>query len=231
MTNSNLSTKNGWQLLSLIVLNKDRDRVEDCLEELDIRGYFCIHSKGTSKPSILKSLGLVDSARLFYMIPVLADRAQEAFDHIKGKLDLQRAGTGMTFRHPLVFLLNDEECASPEKLSELVASVVENKGEIKMFKKISVIMDLGRAEEVMEAARAAGARGGTVLHGHGSVGEEAGKLFGIRIVPEKELLLIIAPTSDTPNIVKAIAEELNLDEAGNGILYIEDITDAGGLVK
>ena len=49
----------------------------------------------------------------------------------------------------------------------------------KGYKCIIAIVNSGFAEEAMEAAKACGARGGTILHGRGTISKEAEKLFNI----------------------------------------------------
>jgi len=73
---------------------------------------------------------------------------------------------------------------------------------------IIVVLNRGYSEEVMDAARASGATGGTVLHarGYGMAGME--KFFGMTITPEKELLLIVAQDADTCGIMTGIADKV-----------------------
>ena len=54
---------------------------------------------------------------------------------------------------------------------------------------ILTIVERGYADDVMDAAKAAGARGGTILHARGTGSKEAEKFFGIIVQPEKELIL------------------------------------------
>ena len=56
---------------------------------------------------------------------------------------------------------------------------------------IICIVNNGFSDAVMDAARAAGARGGTVMSARGTAGKEAEKLFNISIQPEKELVMIL----------------------------------------
>ena len=57
---------------------------------------------------------------------------------------------------------------------------------------IFAIVNSGFAEEVMEVAKAQGARGGTILHARGVARKDAEEFFGITIHSEKEILMIIS---------------------------------------
>ena len=60
---------------------------------------------------------------------------------------------------------------------------------IKLFNIISIVNE-GYSELVMDVAKECGARGGTIIPANGSVSQEAMKLYGIGIHPEKEIVLI-----------------------------------------
>lgn len=100
-----------------------------------------------------------------------------------------------------------------------------------MYHKITVVVERGNAEDVMDAAREAGARGGTILHGRGSTGKEAQTIFGIEIEPEKEIVLILTPVDITQRVFDAIAQKMDIDAPGNGIMYVEPIATTRGLFE
>ena len=75
---------------------------------------------------------------------------------------------------------------------------------------ILVSVNQGYTETVMDTARAAGARGGTVIRGRWT-GTEATKSFGgISIQAEKEVLLIVAPNKDRDAIMNAINKDYGM---------------------
>ena len=56
---------------------------------------------------------------------------------------------------------------------------------------ILTIINRGYADLVMDAAKNAGASGGTIVHARGTGIHEAEKFFGIIVQPEKEIVLIL----------------------------------------
>ncbi|MCC8165837.1 MAG: P-II family nitrogen regulator [Planctomycetes bacterium] len=87
------------------------------------------------------------------------------------------------------------------------------------YKMINVIVNSGVADDVMAEARKAGASGGTIINARGIGKEEDAKFFGIALVPEKEMLIIIAREEAVPNIVEAIATVPTLSQPGGGIIF------------
>ncbi|MCD8138985.1 MAG: P-II family nitrogen regulator [Planctomycetaceae bacterium] len=87
------------------------------------------------------------------------------------------------------------------------------------YKLITVIVNSGYADDVMAEARKAGASGGTIINARGTGTEEDVKFFGITLVPEKEMLLIVAETAKVQGIVETIATVPTLSEPGGGIIF------------
>lgn len=100
-----------------------------------------------------------------------------------------------------------------------------------MYKKLTVIVNRGSADEVMDIAKKSGVKGGTVLHGRGTGSESVAKLFGIEIAPEKELIIMLLPESKVDKVVGELCSKLKFDEHGNGILFVEPVLDVKGLVE
>jgi len=88
---------------------------------------------------------------------------------------------------------------------------------------IVLIINKGYAEDAMEAARRAGATGGTILTARGTGKEEDVKFFGINLVPEKEMLLIVADEDNSDRILEAVRSVECLKEPGSGIVFCIDV--------
>lgn len=89
----------------------------------------------------------------------------------------------------------------------------------KKYEVIFCIVNAGFSEVAMNAAKKAGARGGTVLHGRGTGSREAEELFNITIQPEKELVMILVPADIKDKVMNALYEEAGLESAGHGIAF------------
>ena len=87
------------------------------------------------------------------------------------------------------------------------------------FQLITVIVNHGYADDVMAAARKAGAKGGTILTARGTGTEEDVKFFGICLVPEKEMLMIVAESETVPTILEAVNSVPNIRQPGGGVVY------------
>lgn len=95
-------------------------------------------------------------------------------------------------------------------------------------KLIIVIVNFGFSDQVMDAARSQGARGGTILNASGS-SENIKKFLGIDISQEKEIVLIAAERTICAAILDAIYDVVGLGTPGSGIAFALPIDDVVGL--
>ena len=98
------------------------------------------------------------------------------------------------------------------------------------FDLIVAIVNRGFSDLVMDAARAAGASGGTILHGRGTGVHEAERFFGVSIQPEKEVVLILTLTEELRKIMAAILEGAGLHTEGKGMAFSLQVDDVSGVV-
>ena len=94
---------------------------------------------------------------------------------------------------------------------------------------IICIVNTGFSDEVMDAAREFGARGGTVIRARGTANSEAEKLFNIAIQPEKEIVMILIESKLKNNILHALYKAVGLNTPGQGIAFTLPVDDVVGL--
>ena len=93
---------------------------------------------------------------------------------------------------------------------------------------IIAIYQKGYTDVVMDAAREAGARGGTTINAKGTVaGME--KFFGITLAEEKEMVFIVSATEQKKEIMKAIMQKAGVDTKAHAIVFSLPVTDTAGL--
>lgn len=98
------------------------------------------------------------------------------------------------------------------------------------YRCIITIVNRGYADQVIDAARDAGARGGTILYARGTGIHETEKFMNIAITPEKEMILILVKKELAKTITQAILVTAGLKTKGRGISFILPVTDALGMV-
>ena len=122
-------------------------------------------------------------------------------------------------KRELLFLLDNQDF---EKGEETVLKDTEHE-------LLIVIANQGYNEMVMDAARSAGAAGGTVLHARGTGMKRAEKFFGVSLVSEKELVLIVTKTENKNAIMQAVMQKAGMDTKAKAIVFSLPVTDTAGL--
>lgn len=97
------------------------------------------------------------------------------------------------------------------------------------YEAILCIVNSGFSEAVMDVAKKAGARGGTVVNARGTAGKEAENFFGISVQEEKEIVIILTEKDKRDKILGAIYDEVGLNSAGQGIAFSLPVDGVVGL--
>ena len=92
-----------------------------------------------------------------------------------------------------------------------------------------VITNQGHTDMVMDAARAAGATGGTAVHAKGTGTELAKKFFGVSIAAEKELIFILTLEETRVPIMKAIMAQAGMQTEAQSLVFSLPVSDIAGL--
>ena len=97
------------------------------------------------------------------------------------------------------------------------------------FELIVTIINRGYSDFVVEAARNAGASGGTIINGRGTGVHEKESILGVSIQPEKEMVLTLVKKEDKGKVIHAIVDGANLNKEGKGISFSIPVDDVAGI--
>jgi nitrogen regulatory protein PII len=98
------------------------------------------------------------------------------------------------------------------------------------FKLIVAIVPKGAAGKVINAAKEAGAEGGTILLARGTGVHEARRFFGMSMSTERELILILIDPGRCQEVLNSMVESGRLDEPGRGMAFVLSVDEAKGIV-
>ncbi len=195
-------------------------------KQLGIPGASLTLARGTLNSRVLSFLGLSDVRK--EVIFMVADRltAYKALEKIVDDFKMDKPNNGIAFTTSIrrVYGTTSMICDKSENENERGANDI-------MYHAITIIVDRGKAEKVIEAATKAGSKGGTIMNGRGSGIHETSTLFSMEIEPQKEIVLILSEREQTEKIVSSIRTEFNIDEPGMGIIYVQDVNRAYGLYR
>lgn len=95
---------------------------------------------------------------------------------------------------------------------------------------IIAIVERGKADFIVNKAKAQGAGGATILFGRGTGQDEFKKMFRhLHVESSKEIIIILSRKEKVQNILSAVVEAGKLKEPGNGIAFTVPVCDIAGL--
>jgi nitrogen regulatory protein P-II 1 len=88
---------------------------------------------------------------------------------------------------------------------------------------ITVVVQRGVADQVVQVALEAGAQGATVFHAHGTgVRQKHLGILGLTVNTEKEIIYIVVPSEQADTMFERIFVSAKMDTPGMGILWMTD---------
>ena len=208
-----------------------RDMLPKFLEAFDKNNLpigFVSLGYGTAKDDILDMLGLVRSEKAVGMTVVTGAGWEEAKWYLRKKMYIDVPDTGISFIIPM------SSIGGKRELAFLTAGQNYRKGEESVMKDTTmellvVVSNQGHNDLVMDAARGAGAYGGTVIHARGTGMNQAELFFGVSLASEKDLTFIVTKKSQRNAIMSAIMKDAGMETPAQSIVFSLPVTEAVGL--
>ncbi len=206
------------------------DDLQDLFRENNMPISLLTYGYGSAKSVVYDILGYGSSKKIISISLQTKDMSNYIVEQLHDKIDFSKPGTGVACTISIssasrVLSTTLQQAEKNLKIgSEDMAATSKEP-----YHLIITIVNSGYFEQVMEAAKAAGATGGTLVHARGLGSKEAIKYLGITIQPEKDLVLILAPQKNKLAIMENITREVGLNTAGKGICFSLPVNKALGL--
>ena len=215
-------------LMTTIVDRKIAHKYTELYEENDLHVAFLSLGYGTVSNDIMDYLGLDSNEKAVAFSVVKESTWISIKKQLEKKLQIDAPGGGIAFTIPL------SSIGGKKALQFLIESEDYEKEEESTLKNtvhdlIVVIAEQGHTDLIMDAARDAGAYGGTVIHAKGTGMEAAEKFMGVSIAAEKELVFIVTKSEEKNKIMQAIMAKAGLDSKAKAICFSLPVTDTAGL--
>lgn len=183
---------------------------------------------GTASSEMLDYFGMESREKIVIFTVVTQESWRRVKRQMEEKLNIDVPGTGISFIVPV------SSVGGGKAFRYLLAGqayIKEEETELKNteYELIIVISNYGYNNLVMDAAREAGAGGGTVVHSRGPGREKAEKFLGVTLAEEKEMTFIVTRSEKKNDIMKAIMEKAGLESKAKSILFSLPVTETTGL--
>ena len=97
------------------------------------------------------------------------------------------------------------------------------------YELIYVILNEGHSDMVMDAARSAGATGGTVMTGKGTGAKKGEKFMGISLASERDIVMIVASSETKSAIMKSIIANAGYGTPAQAVCFSLPVSEIQGV--
>ena len=194
---------------------------------------FTALGRGTASNDVLSTLGL-EATEKSVMFSVVTPKVKDILiRELVDTMRIDRPGSGIAAcmhlssvggRTALDYLISGKPDAQPD-MSVKEEDLMNESG----YQLIVAITNTGYTDTVMEAASAAGARGGTVIHARATDAENAGKFFGMAITEEREMIFLVTPADKRAAIMQSIMEKAGAGTEAQTAVFSVALDDVAGL--
>lgn len=215
----------------LIVITK-REYAENYIDFFHRHGVNRIISSlcnGTASENTLNIMGIEKTEKVMFQTMVRDEVYNEIKSGLIMEMDISAIGNGVAVFVPI------DSIGGSSSLKYYVGEKPLEKKESRNMENVDskivmiiTVVDKGNTEIVMDAARTAGASGGTVVRAKGT-GAEIAKFFGVSISEEKELVYIVASRESRDAIMKAIMEKAGTNTNAHGVIFTLPVDSVAGL--
>ena len=204
------------RLLACIVPNGAADRLASAANAAGAGGGTVASARGTAPNAVLQFLGLGGGAKELYFTVVGENDAPRVAAVVSGAARDEKAPFGIAFGAPVGRFARfglDSPAAAPSAATQPQNAMTDSK------QLVAFVVNKGFAEDAMAAARRAGAGGGTVVRARGTAKPDDETFFGVPLVPEKEMLLVVADSGTAGAVVDSVLALPCFAKRGSGIAF------------
>lgn len=224
------------KLLAVIVDRSESFRLEDILRERHVHFHYMFHAQGTASSERLKAFGLSGTEKMVCVCIESAHKVKHLLLSVMERLELVHPGHGIVFVIPISGIsatisnaFHKELEERHERWTENVEHDAEKTNCEAHFELVVAIVNQGFSQDVMDAARVSGARGGTIINARRTGIEDAVKFFGISLQAEKEIVAILIPKVLKKELMQAVSKSCGMKTEARGIVISLPVESCSGI--
>jgi nitrogen regulatory protein PII len=215
--------------LYLLLIVTDRKLAQDyktMMRRNGITRIFSLNAYGTASKDLLSILGLEPSEKTLLITAVDRAKMTKVFRDAKQKLYIDIPGTGIISAIPIRSIGGTKTLDYLTSDKNIHKTLPKYKFDKEM---IFVVLNSGYSDEVMDAARAAGAGGGTIIEAKGTGAKFAEKFLGMTIAEDKHILLIATRIEKRDAIMSAVMERCGPGTEAGAVAFSLPVSQISGL--
>ena len=224
----------GLRLLFTIIKRSDIKEYHKFFEKNNISVIYDTLANGTAHEKTLSVLGLEKNEKAILISLITPASLKKILRGLALEMKIDLPDRGIAVAVPLSSIggaktLEYFSAGQETEESQKNGMISEKEEENMVAEKelIVAIYEKGYTDMVMDAAREAGAGGGTTIRAKGT-SAGAQKFFGLSLADEKEMLFIVAQTSKKKDIMKAIMQKSGIESKAHALVFALPVTESAG---
>ena len=225
------------RMIVFITRTEEDKKLEEIFDSMHIPICYQCRGQGTAPSELMDIFGLGGTARLITISFLPKFAVKELFEKTEKRFAFHQRGGGIVItipvtglQSPLFHMLNEESRTMVEKrIEERIKGDMAEIHEKSGYNVIWVSVAAGYSDQVIDTARAAGAKGGTILRGKRRNSEIISQHFGISMQDEQDFVLIVVPREGKSEVMSAICNTCGLHTPAHGTVFSLPVDDAIGL--
>lgn len=217
------------QALLMITTPKLADKAAKLFQKEKFSLQYRFNAEGTAPSEIMDMLGLGSIDKCVLVSILQKQQAEDILKKLRASLQMNAVNSGIAFTIPLngvsnliLRLLSPNGLNDDKPTGKDGTTMAETKHAL-----ITAVVNRGFSGDVMNAARSAGAMGGTVVHSRQMGDLEATAMWGAD--EEKELVMILADAESRVAIMQAISEKCGMHSEAKGLVLSMPIDSVTGI--
>jgi nitrogen regulatory protein PII len=216
-------------LLCAIVKRDHTEQMPAFFQTHGINTVTSLLCEGTAGKKLLDLLGLEETEKALYYVMTTRPRAKRLMTAMIHELGLEIPGHGVVFTVPMGSIGGASSLDYFTHGQNIILGEVKEMPNQYLYELIIAIANRGHVDTVMDAARSAGAMGGTVLHAKGTKPFGENKFFGMSIADEKEMIMILTAANQKTTIMRAIMDQAGVHSPAHTVMFTLPVESVGGL--
>ncbi|MBR0463642.1 MAG: P-II family nitrogen regulator [Clostridia bacterium] len=203
-----------------------REEMEKLYQEMGLRVAMTWLGRGTAWPELLSMKGLSPTQKAVMATVADDETAHKLFLQTKIRLYIDIPGNGIMISIPIKAIGGAQTLAHfiGDRPLDSTKPDMTFRNEL-----IYIVLNEGHSDEVMAAARAAGATGGTVIAAKGTGVAQSEKFHGLSLANEREVVLIVAGAEIKAAIMKNVIEQAGPQTEAGAICFSVPVSHVAGI--
>ncbi len=218
--------------LLIVIIQRESDEIfTSFFREHGVVSLFGALCRGTAGRKLLSLLGLEEAEKALLFTMLQRKKAMRLMAQMVSELGLDMPGQGIALTLPVASIGGASSLKYLTENQNIIIGEVTDMQEKQAFQYelIVAIAERGHVDTVMDAARAAGAMGGTIIHAKGTNPHADDTFFGMSLADEKEMLLIVTAARDKGALMRAIMDKAGVASPAHTVMFSLPVESVAGL--